>query len=207
VARIVFLPGAAGRRSFWSSIAERLSPQHTAHLVGWPGFGDEPAAPDVTSVSDLVDYVLARVDRPFVLAAQSMGGVVAMLLTLRRPELVQRLVLCGTSGGLDLTRFAAADWRPDYLQDFTERGEAPPSWFIDDRSDLTAEMPSIRQPVLLLWGEDDAISPPEVGRYLAGLLPDARLVTVPGAGHSLAEDRPDDVARHIEAFLAMGVTV
>ena len=205
MARVVFLPGAAGRRRYWLPVAERLSPLHETYLIAWPGFGDESPSPDVTSLDGLVDYVLTQVEGPFVLAAQSMGGVVAMLLTLRRPELVQRLVLCGTSGGIDLARFAATDWRPDYLRELSqEQRETPPSWFVDDRSDLTSRLPSIGQPVLLLWGEDDVVSPPAVGEYLTELLPESQLVTFATASHALAQERPDEVAQCIQAFLAAG---
>lgn len=41
----------------------------------------------------------------------------------------------------------------------------------------------IRKPVLLLWGREDAVSPVSVGERLQQLLPDARLVIYPRAGH------------------------
>ena len=46
-----------------------------------------------------------------------------------------------------------------------------------------------------------SVSPPAVGRCLAGVLPCAQLVTIAAAGHMLAEERPQEVAAQIQAFL------
>jgi pimeloyl-ACP methyl ester carboxylesterase len=107
-------------------------------------------------------------------------------------------VLAGTSGGIDTGRFGASNWRQDYERNLPE---SAPRWFVDDRSDVEQRLSDIRCPALLLWGENDAISPPVVGRYLAERLPSASFCLVTSAGHMLAEDQPDAVARHIDAFL------
>ncbi|HLF79219.1 MAG TPA: alpha/beta hydrolase [Dehalococcoidia bacterium] len=194
----VFLPGASGRRAYWQPVAERLRLDGEALLLGWPGFGDTPADTGITSLRDLPGYVQSQIQEPVDLVAQSMGGVVALMVALQRPDLVRSLVLCGTSGGIDLARFDAEDWRTSYLQ---ELPETTPRWFADDRSDLTNLIPSIAQPVLLLWGEDDRVSPPALGRYLAGLLPNASFLTIPHTSHMLAEEQPGPVARHMQVFL------
>ena len=41
----------------------------------------------------------------------------------------------------------------------------------------------VSQPVLLLWGREDVVAPPEFGERLAADLPDARLVTYARCGH------------------------
>jgi len=45
------------------------------------------------------------------------------------------------------------------------------------------DLAEIRQPVLLWYGEDDPLCPPEAGRWLAEHLPTATLVLRPGEGH------------------------
>jgi pimeloyl-ACP methyl ester carboxylesterase len=127
------------------------------------------------------------------LVAQSMGGVVAMMVVLARPDLVRRLVLAATSGGLDLRTFAPADWREEYGREFPEA--AP--WIREESPDLSARLPSVTAPTLLLWGDADPISPLGVGRHLAELLPRAELVVVPAAGHMFARDQSALVAPHV----------
>ena len=59
----------------------------------------------------------------------------------------------------------------------------------------------VRTPVLLLWGTEDRVTPPDVGRRLLGLLPDARLLFIIEAGHAPMVDRPSVFAFHLSSFL------
>jgi pimeloyl-ACP methyl ester carboxylesterase len=61
---------------------------------------------------------------------------------------------------------------------------------------------SIRQPTLVLTGDDDPIVHPANSRILASLIPGARLEVVPGGGHLMLFDSPAVVAPHVTAFLA-----
>lgn len=56
-------------------------------------------------------------------------------------------------------------------------------------------------PVLLLWGTEDPITPPEVGRRLQAALPHARLLFILEAGHLPTIERPSVFAFHLSAFL------
>ena len=195
----MFLPGAGGRASFWRPVADRLADLGPAHVLGYPGFGDVPADPALTSLGDLFGWFLARLPPGAShVIAQSMGGVLATRLAIERPERVARLVLVATSGGMDLRRLGGVEWRPSF------RAEYPtvPPWFEDDASDFSGRLGEIRAPTLLLWGDADPISPPSVARFLATRIPHARVVTIAGGAHSFASERPDEVAAAIRAHLA-----
>ncbi|MBK9091042.1 MAG: alpha/beta fold hydrolase [Holophagales bacterium] len=56
-------------------------------------------------------------------------------------------------------------------------------------------------PVLLLWGTEDSITPPAVGRRLRTALPQARLLFILEAGHLPMVDRPSVFAFHLSSFL------
>ncbi len=56
-------------------------------------------------------------------------------------------------------------------------------------------------PVLLLWGTEDSITPPAVGRRLRTVLPNARLLFILEAGHLPMVDRPSVFAFHLSSFL------
>jgi pimeloyl-ACP methyl ester carboxylesterase len=195
---LVFLPGAVGRASFWSPVAERLEDLGPAQLLGWPGFGDVSAAPIIDSLDGLYRWLLERLPKePSHVIAQSMGGVLAARLALEHPERVARLVLVATSGGLDLAPFGAADWRPEYLR--LLRGA--PDWFVNDRTDLSGRLDAVKAQTLLLWSDADPLSPPSVGRALAARIPNARLVIIAGGDHGFANEKPDEVAAAIRAHL------
>lgn len=185
---IAYFPGAAGRAAFWEPVARRVGGD--ALLLGWPGFGDEPEDPAVRSLQDLTAWAERRLTGPCDIVAQSMGGVVALQLALRRPELVRRLVLVATSGGVDVTRLGGADWRPEYTRNLTH----VPRWFVDDRTDVTDRLAELHAPTLLIFGDADPISPIAVGQFLEQRIPDAQLVVIPGGTHALAVEWPEEIA-------------
>jgi pimeloyl-ACP methyl ester carboxylesterase len=199
--RVVFLPGASGAGQFWLPVADRLPEAWETVLLDWPGLGDVPPDPRVQSFEDLANLVLASIDTPVDLIAQSMGGVVAIQVALARPAAVRRLVLVATSGGVDLSGFHVADWRPEYRAEYPSAA----SFVTDDTPlDLSGELSTILAPTLLLWAQSDAISPPEVGRYLKSRLTRAQpqLVVFDHGDHMFARDYAVDVAPLIQAHLA-----
>lgn len=199
--KLFFLPGALGRTEFWRPAADLLKhPAEKIH-VSWPGFGGAPPDPRIRGINDLVGRVLADIDQPSALVAQSMGGVVAILASLQRPELITHLVLSVTSGGMDLAALGAEDWRPAVRAGHP----ALPDWFTSFHEDVTPRLGTLRMPTLLLWGDADPISPVKVGECLAGLLPEAVLHVFQGGGHDLGYSMADRVAPLIDQHLATGV--
>lgn len=195
--KLLFLPGASGNTSFWRPVAELLKVDAKQVHFGWPGFGPTEPDPDVNGIEDLVSLVLKELEVPSALIAQSMGGVVAIHCAVRRPEMVTHLVLTATSGGMDLNKLGAVDWRDS----FHALNPTFPHWFADYREELTEELKTITIPALLLWGDADPISPPLVGERLASLMPHSELHILPGGTHDLANTMADQVAPLIRNHL------
>jgi poly(3-hydroxyoctanoate) depolymerase len=59
----------------------------------------------------------------------------------------------------------------------------------------------LRQPTLVLAGDDDPIVPLPNGRLLARLIPGARLSIVEGGGHLFLLERPSEMAEQVTRFL------
>ena len=188
--RVVFLPGAGGAPEFWRPVGALLPDSWEKEFLAWPGLGSQPASPDVRGFDDLVRLGRNRLTKPSAVVAQSMGGVVALRLALACPDLVERLVLVATSGGLDVAALGAASRQDDYAREFPDA--AP--WIRDPVPDLTAELAAIAAPTLLLWGDADTVSPVAIGEQLRELIPRASLAVLPGAGHDLAVTRADEAA-------------
>jgi pimeloyl-ACP methyl ester carboxylesterase len=196
---IVFLPGAGGRRGFWQPVANRLADCGPALCFAWPGFGDVAAEPEIGTLHDLYGWLLARLpDGEWNIVAQSMGGVLAARLAIEHPGRVRRLVLCATSGGLDVAALGGSNWRAEYLAELP----GVPDWFVTDRTDLSARLPSITSPTLVLSSDVDPVSPLAVGQALTALIPRARLAVVSGGSHAFAHEEPDQVAQLIRAHIA-----
>jgi len=180
-----------------------------------------------TDLARLLDHL--KIDRS-VLVGQSMGGWSIVGCALDRPERVAGLVLSGTPGGIVTTymdeRIRTANGRPElhgadasplkidlcrprdraFLYDQIEMlGAHPPD---DAGSRLRAMNFSVdmaasqlKMPVLCVVGEQDDVFPPDMIRELTGILPDARLVTVPDCGHSVYFDRADAFNQLVRNFL------
>jgi pimeloyl-ACP methyl ester carboxylesterase len=59
--------------------------------------------------------------------------------------------------------------------------------------DLTAALPTIQLPTLVLVGTADILTPPRDARQIASLIPEAQLVELTGAGHMLMYERTHEV--------------
>lgn len=199
-AQVLFLPGASGNTLFWEPLANQLACPASKVFIGYPGFGPTPADPAVNGLDDLVTRVVRKIDQPTALVAQSMGGVIAILATLRLPRLVTHLVLTVTSGGIDAKGLDAEDWRTQYAHDYPH----VPDWFVTCDRNLTAKLGDIAAPTLLLWGDADPISPVPVGQRLAQLLPNAQLHVTAGGNHDLANVFAGQLAPLVDAHLARG---
>jgi pimeloyl-ACP methyl ester carboxylesterase len=70
------------------------------------------------------------------------------------------------------------------------------------RRDATDVLAGIAVPTLVVTGEEDTITGPDVGRELAAAIPDARFLLVEGAGHLSSLERPEVVNEALLDFLA-----
>jgi len=86
------------------------------------------------------------------------------------------------SAGLDRTT----------LREKLERGNVTPP----------EALAGLRMPVLCITGEEDAVLPPAAVAILASLIPNARLVRIPEAGHSVYFERAPIFNGLVDAFLA-----
>ena len=146
------------------------------------------------------------------LAGWSMGGWIVQKVAVDHPERVRRLMLLD-SAGLNLhpdwntrlftpTNQSELDQldallmpRPPNLPGFLSmdilRASSRSSWVVKRAlaSMLTAhdvmdaELPSLKMPVLILWGDQDHITPLSEGRAIHALIPLSRLEIAPGCGH------------------------
>ncbi|MGT2571714.1 alpha/beta fold hydrolase [Acinetobacter ursingii] len=196
--QLIFLPGASGRTDFWLPLIKNLPKNINTQIIAYPAFANEPAHPDIHNFEQLQHYVLDKIERPFILVAQSMGGIFAVAAALKKPELIQGLVLIATSGGIDLSQFNVADWRQSYAKEFLNY----PDWFITTKINYESQLAQIQQKILLIWGDHDLVSPVEVGQYLEQSFQNAKLKVIYGGEHDLAHRYAEQVAQEIVLYLS-----
>jgi pimeloyl-ACP methyl ester carboxylesterase len=94
--RVVFLHGLFGQGRNFTQIAKALTPELRSVLVDLPNHGKSAWSddPSYEAVADTVaQWLSSEYDGPSHVVGHSMGGKVAMVLALRHPELVDRLVV------------------------------------------------------------------------------------------------------------------
>ena len=69
------------------------------------------------------------------------------------------------------------------------------------RPDLRDLLPGIEIPTLIVVGEGDAITPPEIAREMAEMVEWASLIVIRGAGHLSALEEPDQVTAAMRLWL------
>lgn len=88
-------------------------------------------------------------------------------------------------------------------------GETGPDAFIRQqqvimsRQDARPRLAAISCPTLVLAGDEDALTPPELSAEMAEAIPGARLVTVPGSGHLSTLEQPARVTEALLEWLRM----
>ena len=71
-------------------------------------------------------------------------------------------------------------------------------------ADLRDVLPRIQVPTLLLYGDADRRSPPEVvARDLHAKIPGSRLVVLPGVGHQIDMEAPESFNAEVRGFLRL----
>lgn len=69
-------------------------------------------------------------------------------------------------------------------------------------TDMTPKMPTISQPTLLLWGENDTATPLSDGETMERLIPNAALAKIQNAGHFSYLDQWPLVSRILASYLS-----
>lgn len=84
---------------------------------------------------------------------------------------------------------------------YTYKYDARVSYFWNP-SDLWEELPKVSAPVLMVRGGKSQVLSDRTAQRMLETFPDAELVTIPEAGHTVPEDRPEDFIAAVEAFFA-----
>lgn len=219
---VVAVHGIQGTRGAWIPLAGQLADQCTFVLPNLPGRGKAtpPAGAQACSL-DAYAQVLRRtldahVRGPFVLAGWSMGVSVALAYLAgaskmpRLPLPAELLLVSGTP------QLKAAPWfqastpkalleaiamreRRLGLREAADHRTVAWTWESIRHTDQRAELGQVRCRTLVIHGSEDDDCPLAHGEMLANGIPDAELIVLNGAGHSVLTQRTPDIARHLRA--------
>ena len=163
------------------------------------------------------------------LLGNSLGGHVALVHILKHPGKIKSLILTGSSGLFENGMGDSYPKRGDYeyIKKKTQLTFYDPATatkeLVDEvfeltnnrikvikiialaksaiRNNLGEELNQIKQPTLLIWGNNDTITPPFVGREFNRLIPNSELHFVDNCGHAPMMEVPDEFNRVLDVFL------
>jgi pimeloyl-ACP methyl ester carboxylesterase len=165
---------------------------------------------------DMIAFLEKVVGRPADLVGHSDGAVIAMLVAMKRPDLVQRLVMI--SGGFDKSGEAVQDMEFDVDQVVqflgSAYGEVSPDgeehfplvvgkigemMKTEPRMDVS-ELSKVASRSLVMFSDDDLMTLGH-GVEMFDALPDAEFAVVPGTSHFLTQEKPHLVNAIVLDFL------
>jgi pimeloyl-ACP methyl ester carboxylesterase len=163
------------------------------------------------------------------LLGNSLGGHVALLHVLKHPERIKSIILTGSSGLFESAMGDSYPKRGDYdyIKKKTELTFYDPATatkeLVDEvyeivnsrikaikiialaksaiRNNLGEELNQIQQPTLLIWGANDSITPPFVGREFQRLIPHSELHFIDKCGHAPMMEVPAEFNVILHQFL------
>ena len=195
-----------------------------ALAVDLPGFGSTPEPPEPWGSAQYADALTSLLDeltQPAVVLGHSFGGRVAVHLAASRPDAVKALILTGvplrrTGGGPKPAlsfrlaralnrRGVVSDARMEELrerygsEDYRAAKGVMREVFVRVVNETYEnELGRITCPTELVWGDDDTAAPLDAATWAVGVLADAKLTVVEGAGHLTPLTIPDQLRTAVE---------
>jgi 2-hydroxy-6-oxonona-2,4-dienedioate hydrolase len=228
---VVLLHGMLGEIENWEKTARTLAAGGFRVLIPLLPVYDLPLKKtSVTGLVHYVRTFVEELDlRDIVVAGNSLGGHVALLYALSYPDDVSAMVLSGASGIYELELGSSTPRRRDreFIRERAALTFYDPVHATDDivesmydllgdrgrvarlikmaraakAETVTDRLSSIGHPTLLIWGQDDRITPPDVAHQFKRRMPRAELHFIERCGHAPMVEHPEEFNRLMLSFL------
>ena len=178
---LLLVHGLGGAAANWLALAPLLLPGRRLIVPELPGHGGSEPLPAAPSLSAYADRLALLLDEPVAVVGHSLGGAISLRLAIRRPDLVQALVLAGSAG------ISSGSRRARYSLTIT--GLLKPGKRIAPYRRRVGQSALLKTIVFGRWGAADppALSTELVEAYLAG---PARHTDTLSASRALIRDDP-----------------
>lgn len=227
---LVLLHGLFGAMSNFSGIIEHFRHTHKVVVPMLPLFELDILHTTVGGLEKYLTKFINHMGYENIhLLGNSLGGHVALVHVLKTTERIKSLILTGSSGlfenGMGDTYPKRGDY--EYIRKKTEMTFYDPNTaskeLVDEvysivnermktlkvislarsaiRNNLGEELRQIKLPTLLIWGNNDSITPPFVAREFNKLIPNSELHFIDHCGHAPMMEVPGEFNVILEQFL------
>ncbi len=230
---LVLVHGLGSSADVWRDSMRLLARSYRVVALDLPGYGksDRPRA-DYSieyQASALADFLDALEQGKVALAGNSMGGWIAALVALNRPEKVSHLILVDSAGlkrdslpPINLNPATKEEQRLLMLSLFADKSFASEQAVNDQweyRKNVTATVQAtllslktrrpylderlkyIKIPTLIIWGRQDALTPADLAERFNKGIAGSRLVLIDKAGHLPQVEKPMAFYRAVKGFV------
>ncbi len=164
-----------------------------------------------------------------ILLGNSLGGHIGLLHSKLYAERVKALVITGSSGLYESAMGDGYPKRGDYefikkkAEDVFYDPAVATKQIVDEvfatvndrlklvktlaiaksaiRHNMSNDLPAMKTPTCIIWGENDSVTPPNVAKEFHELLPDSELFWIEKCGHAPMMEHPDEFNLILDAWL------
>ncbi|MDF2433492.1 MAG: hypothetical protein JWP44_3123 [Mucilaginibacter sp.] len=227
---LLLLHGLMGSLSNWDKVIEEYRSEYRVIIPILPIYDLPLLTTGVKTIAKYVHkFIKYKQLSNVTLLGNSLGGHVALIYILSHPAVVKALVLTGSSGlyenafGGSFPRRGNYDFIKEKVEYTFYDPKTATKELVDDvfriindrhsvlrllamaksaiRHNMKKDLHKITIPVLLIWGKDDKITPPEVAVEFKGELPNSELLWIDKCGHAPMMEQPEEFNRLLKGFL------
>lgn len=227
---LMLLHGLFGALSNFYDIIEHFKPTHKVVIPILPLYDLPIDETTVGGYVHYVErFVAFKGYAKVTVLGNSLGGHIALIYVLANPDKIKGVVLTGSSGLFESAMGDTYPKRGDYeyIKKKAELTFYDPKFaskelvdelfdIVNDRNkvirvlataksairqNLTEEVSKITAPTLLIWGNNDTITPPFVGEEFHKLIPNSQLLFIDKCGHAPMMEQPEEFNRYLGKFL------
>lgn len=215
---VILLHGLFGNLAMWKSTADALKSTCKVVIPRLPVF-DLPIQHNnlEDQVNALHEFLTWNKLRDVILVGHAMGGQLALMYACHHPGNTQKVVLTGSAGFFENSAFMEENLSG--LDDFEEvpvgllddgytriRNNSGPAVLYSDAPlssgrSMESLLNKLDHPVLLLWGLEDRITPPEVAFHFHDFLLNSEIRFINECGHVPMVDQPEKFNQSLVQFI------
>lgn len=228
--KILFLHGSGWNTHMWYNQRDHLASSMEVILIDLPGHGKSlgNGCKSIEAYRDVVYETMKEhdIERPYI-AGHSLGGAIALSLSLVYPDSIKGIILIGTGARLKVLPLILEGIAHDTektVENIVELAFTPKTsqalknqavnavmgcraevisndFYACNGFDIMESVSSIVSPTLIICGADDALTLPKYSLYLNKNIHASKFVLVEDAGHMVMMEKPAEVNRVIEQFV------
>ncbi len=217
---VILVHGVVVSSRYMIPTAELLAPYYRVYAPDMPGYGESDKPQHVLELPELADTLARWMDAVGIeqatMLGNSFGCQIIVEFALRHGDRIERAILQGPTIDRHARNLPQQFWRFMVNAPLEDPSQTPIQvydyWLaglprvartiqisLSDR--IEEKLPYVRVPTLVVRGKEDPVVSQQWAEEVVNLLPDARLVVIPGGGHTLNYSAPLEVSRVTRGFI------